>query len=107
MSYETPSYLHLNQSGNAWKSFTQIEKELPSTLVPQRVELLSRQALTSVELGDMEQSCTYVELTATAAKKLGSELRYNEACETYQHMQLKWPHERKVKALEELFQQET
>jgi DNA-binding XRE family transcriptional regulator/tetratricopeptide (TPR) repeat protein len=107
VNFEGLMYLHLTQPGNAWKSFTQIEKELPSTLVPQRVELLSRQALTSVELGDMEQSCTYVELAATAAKKLGSELRYNEACETYQQMQLKWPHERKVKALAELFQQET
>jgi hypothetical protein len=52
----------------------------------------------------MEQTCLYVELAGTSALQLGSHLRYNEACQTYQQAQLKWPHERRVKALAELFQ---
>jgi hypothetical protein len=69
------------------------------------VELLSRQALTSVALNDLEQSCTYVELALLAALKLGSDLRYNEVCEIYVQMQSKWKNETPVKRLAELFQQ--
>ena len=98
-------HLHLGQSRNAWETFTRTGKALPETIVPQLVELLCLQALTSVALGDMEQSCTFVELAGTSPLQLGSDLRYSEASETYQQMQLTWPHERRIKALEELFQQ--
>lgn len=103
INFEGLMYLHLGQPKEAWLSFAQIDKNVPSTLVPQRVELLSRQALTSVALGDLEQSCKYIESATTAALKIGSDLRYSEAIETYEQMLSKWPHERRVKALEELF----
>lgn len=83
----------------------QIDKWVPTTIVPRRVELMNRQADTSLKLGDMEQACTYVELAATSALQLGSDLRFSEASETYQQMQLTWPHERRIKGLAELFQQ--
>jgi len=41
-----------------------------------------------------------------SAKALGSNLRYNEICEAYEQMQVKWPHERKVQQLADLLQQE-
>jgi tetratricopeptide (TPR) repeat protein len=104
-NHEVLTQLHLNQPNQAWERLTRIDKDLPTTFVPRRVELQNRQADASLKLGDMEQTCTYVELAGTSALKLGSDLRYSEACETYQQTQLKWPHERRVKALAELFQQ--
>lgn len=103
-NFEGLMYLHLDQPRQAWASFDEISKAIPTTLIPQRVELLSRQATTAVALNDMGQSCTLVELVATAALKLGSNLRYNEASETYENMRTLWPNEAKVKALDELFQ---
>jgi len=103
-NFEGLMYLHLDHPREAWTSFEEINKAIPTSLVPQRVELLSRQATTAVALHDLAQSCTLVELTATAAKKLGSNLRYNEAIETYEAMHTLWPRETKVNALAELFQ---
>lgn len=105
-NFEGLMYLHLGKPSDAWEVFAEIDKAIPLDFVPQRVELLSRQALTSVALGEMHQSCTYVEQAVTSALKLGSDLRYNEACETYLQMQEKWPNEQRVKELADLFQQQ-
>ena len=103
-NFEGLMYLHLDQPQQAWASFDEISKAIPTTLIPQRVELLSRQATTAVALKDMTQSCTLVEQAATSALKIGSNLRYNEASETYENMRTLWPNETKVKSLAELFQ---
>lgn len=105
VNFEGLMYLHLEQPKEAWSAFAQIDTSVPASLVPQRAELLSRQALTSVVLGDLDQSCAYVELAATAASKIGSDLRFNEVCETYLLMQNKWKHEPRVKSLAEFLQQ--
>lgn len=97
------AYLHLSQPVQAWDTLARIEKTVPTTLVPRRAELLCRQASASFHLGDLEQACTYAERAGTVARQLGSDLRFGEASETYQEMLLKWPQERKVKSLEELF----
>jgi hypothetical protein len=75
---------------------------IPTTLVPKRVELLNRQTAASLALGDMEQTCSYFEVAVGSAKKLGSDLRYSEVCETYEQMQITWPREPRVKTLAEL-----
>jgi transcriptional regulator with XRE-family HTH domain len=106
VNHEVLTQLHLNQPKQAWERLTFIDKSVPKTIVPRRVELLNRQADTSLKLGDLEQTRTYVELAGTSALQLGSDLRFSEASETYQQMQLKWPYERSVKALAELFQQD-
>ena len=98
------TYLHLRQPREAWKILTEIEKEVPTAIVPRRVELLSRKTATLLALGDMHETCNSFELTIVSAKTLGSALRYNEACETYEQMQLKWHHEQKVKDLADLLQ---
>lgn len=97
------AYLHMSQPVQAWDTLARIEKTVPAAFVPRRAELLCRQASASFHLGDLEQACTYVEHAGTAALQLGSDLRYSEACETYQQMQLKWPHEPKIKSLEAIF----
>lgn len=96
------THLHLKQPTQAWNILTEIEKDIPTAVVPRRVELLSRKTATLLALGDMHQTCESFELTVLSTKELGSALRYNEACETYEQMQLKWPQERKVKALVDL-----
>ncbi len=103
-NFEGLMYLHLDQPRQAWDSFEEINKAIPTSLIPQRVELLSRQATTAVALNDLDQSCTFVELATTSARKLGSNLRYNEAAETYETMRTLWPNETRVRALAELFQ---
>jgi transcriptional regulator with XRE-family HTH domain len=102
--HEAITQMHLDQSKHAWETLERIDKVVPVSVVPRRVELQCRQAEALFKLGEMDQCCAYVELAGTSALKLGSDLRYNEASETYQQMQLKWPHERKVKALSDLFQ---
>jgi len=106
VNHEVLTQLHLNQPKQALERLDQVDKSVPTTVVPRRVELLNRRATTSLKLGDMDQACTCVEMAGTSALQLGSHLRYSEACETYQHMHLKWPHERKVKGLAELFRQD-
>jgi len=97
------TYLNLRKPKLADKVFSQVEKLIPTTLTPQRVQLLNRQAAIAVALGDMDQSCSKIEVAATAALTLEAELRYGEACEIYQQMQEKWPHERRVQTLADLF----
>lgn len=104
-NHEVLTQLHLNQPKQALERLAQVEKSIPTTVVPRRAELLNRQASAALKLGEMEQTCTYVELAGTSALQLGSDLRYSEACETYHQMQRTWPHERRVKGLEDLFQQ--
>jgi hypothetical protein len=98
-------FLQLGQPQDAWRVFSEVEKVTPQGLVPQRVELLSRQAATSLGLGDLEQTCAYLETATTSALALGSDLRYSENCETYLDAQAKRPHEKRLKPLAELFQQ--
>lgn len=97
-------HLQLEQPQEAWQVFTQADKIVSQKLVPQRVELLSRQAATSLALNDLEQTCAYLEMATISAIDLGSDLRYSENCETYLQAQAKWPQEKRIKSLAELFQ---
>ena len=105
VNHEVLTQLHLNQPKQALEKLAQVDKDIPNTVVPRRVELLNRQASAALKLGDMDQTCNYVESAGSSALQLGSDLRYSEAREIYQRLQLKWPQERKVKALAELFKQ--
>ena len=96
-------YLHLKQPEDAWESFTTVDRLVPTCEEPYRVELIVYQAATAVELGDMEQSCSLLTAAVQSARTLGSELRYNEACKVYAHMQIRWRNESCVQALGELF----
>lgn len=104
-NFEGLMHLHLGQPQQAWDAFADVDKLIPTALVPQRVELINRQAATLLALGDLDAACDRLELAVPSALKLGSDLRYNETCEIYQQMQEMWPGEQRVKALAELFQQ--
>ena len=67
------------------------------------LEFLNNQAQVAFRLGDLEQSCAYLEEAVTGALLLGSEQRYAEAKEIYQVMEIVWGDEQKVKRLKGLF----
>lgn len=96
-------YLHLKQPEEAWEAFTTVDRLVPISEEPYRVELLVHQATTAVALGDLERSCTLLTIAVRSALALGSELRYNEICKVYALMQTTWSNEPRVKALGELF----
>jgi len=68
-----------------------------------RIDVLNQQARAAGDKGDLEQFKLYLESAVTSALKLGSELRYSEAWDTYKHVSDLWKHEPQVKSLTELF----
>ena len=96
-------YLHLNQPRQAWGAFANVDKLVPVSEEPYRVELVVNQAATALALGEQEQSCALLETAVKSARALGSALRYDEAYMIYERMQEKWGQEPRVKALENLF----
>src|SRR5207248_3137899 len=52
-NFEGLMYLHLKQPKQAWETFAEVDKDVPTSLVPQRVELINRKTATLLALGDM------------------------------------------------------
>jgi tetratricopeptide (TPR) repeat protein len=101
--FEGVAYLNLQQAGQAWDAFERVAETVPQTPVPNRVELNVRQASASVALGDLEQSCAYVQQALMSALAAGNQLRCTEIYGIYDDMQQKWGNEPRVKELEPLF----
>jgi hypothetical protein len=101
--YEGLIYLNLEQPGRAWDTLTLLDKAIPVSIVPDRVELTVRQTRALIALDDMTQAGFYLESAVNSAHTLGSDLRYQEAYDLYQKMLQRWPHESQVKDLAELF----
>lgn len=102
-AFEGQMYLNLKQYRHAWELFERVDKIVPKTLVPNRVELAVRQAAASVGLGDLEQSCSYVEVALQASIGAGNELRHNEVYIIYEDMCDKWPDEPRINHLQASF----
>lgn len=92
-SFEGQTYLNLGQYGHAWELFGSMDKAIPKTLVPNRVELAVRQAAAAAGLGDLEQSCSYVEAALHASVESDNQLRYNEVYTIYETLYEKWQNE--------------
>jgi tetratricopeptide (TPR) repeat protein/transcriptional regulator with XRE-family HTH domain len=103
LGHEGIMYLNLNDPQRAWENFAQMDKKLPNTLVPDRIELTVRQAMASYKLGDRDQSCNYVETAVRFSLMAGNQLRYDEAYDIYEKLLQKWGRENKVKELSSLF----
>ncbi len=96
-------HLNLGHPRQAWENFVQMDKELPTAPVPNRLELTIRQATASYQLDDRDQSCDYVETAARFALMTGNQLRYDEAYTLYERLLQKWRKEDRVKKLSSLF----
>jgi DNA-binding SARP family transcriptional activator/tetratricopeptide (TPR) repeat protein len=101
--FEAIMYLNLKEGQKAWNLLTSLETAIPSTTVPDRVELFLDQTRAALLINDLEACCAYLQTSVKAATELGSELRYHEAYRIYQQMFKRWPHERKVLDLDHLF----
>jgi transcriptional regulator with XRE-family HTH domain/tetratricopeptide (TPR) repeat protein len=95
--------LNLSHPQQAWENFLQIDRELPHTPVPDRLELTIHQAMASYKLGERDQSCNYLELALRSASMTGNQLRYGEAYCIYDQLLQKWGKETRVKELGLLF----
>jgi transcriptional regulator with XRE-family HTH domain len=96
-------YLNLNEPSKAWEAFARVDKAIPTTVSPERVELSIRQARASAALGNLEQTRAYLEAAIISAAELGSDLRYNETHEVYQQVLRQWGQEQQIKELSDLF----
>jgi tetratricopeptide (TPR) repeat protein len=103
LCHEGIMYLNLEHPRRAWESFMQMDKELPRILVPNRLELTVRQAMTSYKLGDRDESCNYLEIATRSALAAGNQLRYDESYAIYEKLLQKWGKENRVKELGVLF----
>jgi tetratricopeptide (TPR) repeat protein len=95
-------FLPQGQSQKALEIFTQAETHLAT---PERIrlEVVNYQAEAAFSLGDLEQCSIYVASGISGALAVGSQKRYQKIEKTYQQMLNKWPKEKRVETLGELF----
>ncbi len=103
--YEGLIFLHLGKPRFAWDAFAQVDELKPAPAERVRVEFLKHRTYTSLILGNMIQSCIYLEATVRAAQEIQSELAFSEVYTLYEHMLALWGQEARVRALAKLFQQ--
>ncbi|WP_338254031.1 helix-turn-helix domain-containing protein [Dictyobacter halimunensis] len=102
--YQGLVFLRLGQPKVAWEAFSLVDELKPVPCERMRAEFLKYRAYTSLVLGNMIQSCIYLEAAARAARAINSELVFGEIYALYQHMLAIWGQESRVKALAVLFQ---
>ena len=83
----------------------QMDRDLPKTLVPNRLELTIRMTMAAYKMGNRHQSCDYLAVAVRSALMTGNHLRYNEASDIYEQLLLQWSNEQRVKDLGSLFVQ--
>ena len=103
--YEGLIFLRLGQPKVAWDAFSQVDDLKPAPPERVRAEFLHQKAYTSCLLGNIVQSCIYLEAAARAAQEIESDLALSEVYALYVHMLSLWGQETRVKALAQLFQQ--
>jgi len=99
--YQGLMYMKLNQPDQALSAYAHFD--VPK-YAPRRAEITNREAAALLASGDMNQCYDKVETAVALAVSMDSDLRYSEAQDVYQGMLIKWPHERKVKSLVQVFQ---
>jgi transcriptional regulator with XRE-family HTH domain len=102
--YEGLVFLRLGQPKVAWDAFSRIDDLKPAPPERIRAEFLKHRAYTSMMLGNMVQSCIYLEAAAKAAQEIHSDLAFSEIYTLYEHMLALWGQEPRVRALALLFQ---
>lgn len=96
----------LDQPEEAGKTFALVEQlPLMNILVPERthVEIITHQAATAIIQGEMEIFCSYLTATMDGIAHIKSEQRRQEAVHVYQQARQKWPDEKPVLQLADLF----
>ena len=102
--YEGLVFLRLGQPKLAWDAFAQIDNLKPAPPERTRAEFLKQKAYTSFMLGNMVQTCVYLEAAVKAARDISSDLAFSETYSIYEHMLALWGQEARVRTLAKLFQ---
>jgi transcriptional regulator with XRE-family HTH domain len=102
---DAQSRLLLSQPKEADKALVTVKKETkePDLEPITQVDFLYYQAETQIQQDDLEASIATLTAGADLAKRLGSRLYFNKLAVAHQQLEEKWPKERAVIALEELF----
>jgi transcriptional regulator with XRE-family HTH domain len=102
--YEGLVFLRLGQPRLAWAAFSRIDELKPPPSERVRAEFLKHKAYTSLVLGNMTQTCIYLEAAVKAAQEISSDLAFSEAYTLYEHVLAIWGQEVRVRGLAKLFQ---
>jgi tetratricopeptide (TPR) repeat protein len=102
--YEGMVFLRLGQPKHAWDAFARVDEQKPTPPARLRTEFLKHRTYTSLVLGNMIQSCIYLEAAAKATQAISSDLALSDIYVLYEHMLAMWGQEPRVKALAKLFQ---
>ncbi len=103
--YEGLVFLRLGQPKVAWDAFAQVDDLKPAPPERIRAQFLQQKAYTSCLLGNIVQSCIYLEAAARAAQEIESDLAFSEVYALYEHMLSLWGQEARVRDLAQLFQE--
>jgi tetratricopeptide (TPR) repeat protein len=96
-------HLDFAQPKEAWEALLLAGSFVPNEVSPRGMELQNHRVIISIALNELEQSCAYFEKAFVSGRTLGSDLHQSEAQSLYDQMQAKWPHEKDVKELVDLF----
>ena len=102
--YEGLIFLRLGLPKRAWEAFSQVDNLKPTPPERVRAEFLKLKTYTSLMLGNMIQSCIYLEAAVRSAQEINSELAFCDAYALYEHMLVNWGQEPRVRSLARLFQ---
>jgi transcriptional regulator with XRE-family HTH domain len=102
--YEGLVFLRLGLPKRAWDAFSQVDNLKPTPPERVRAEFLKLKTYTSLMLGNMIQSCIYLEAAVRSAQEIDSEMAFCEAYALYEHMLVNWGQEPRVRSLARLFQ---
>jgi transcriptional regulator with XRE-family HTH domain len=102
--YEGLIFLRLGLPKRAWEAFSQVDNLKPTPPERIRAEFLRLKTYTSLMLGNMIQSCIYLEAAVRSAQEINSEMAFCDAYALYEHMLVNWGQEPRVRSLARLFQ---
>ncbi|MBX5452075.1 MAG: hypothetical protein IRZ24_18575, partial [Thermogemmatispora sp.] len=102
---DAQTQLFLGQPKAAEKALQALEGETsdPEQEPITRVDLLYYYAQVRLQQGSMEEASSVVAEAVQLARRLGSRLYFNKLAEVYERLRERWPHERQIGALEDLF----
>jgi transcriptional regulator with XRE-family HTH domain len=105
--YDGLTYMDINKPQAAWDALEKVDGLHPKMSVPEssRIEIVNLQASAAIALEDMERGYTYLESGIMAARTQGYNLWASESFDVYQTMLIKWPLERQVKSMVDMFRQ--
>jgi tetratricopeptide (TPR) repeat protein/DNA-binding XRE family transcriptional regulator len=102
--YQGLVFLRLGQPRLAWEAFSQVDEMRPAPPERMRADFLRYRAYTSLVLGNMTQSCVYLEAATRAAQAINSDLACSQIYTLYEDMLAIWGQETRVQGLATLFQ---